>query len=157
MYPLSNDLVLQREEYHRFLFKKNYITLYLINDTNPIRRKSFLPALTGFEAENSGKILILKIAWQCVPFTFSVNNSIIAGFFLILHYVYKLQEFVREVCFMDEKTAESLNTDTGAASKIIAAGIGILSASVLAYCGYKIINNQLTKTDYEPDPNKIIK
>ena len=32
MYPLSNDLVLQTEEYHRFLFKKNYIALYLIND-----------------------------------------------------------------------------------------------------------------------------
>ena len=81
MYPLSNDLVLQREEYHRFLFKKNYITLYLINDTNPIRRKSFLPVLTGFEAENSGKILILKIAWQCAAFTFSVNNSTLIMFF----------------------------------------------------------------------------
>ncbi|WP_191018254.1 type II toxin-antitoxin system RelE/ParE family toxin [Treponema zioleckii] len=32
MYPLSNDLVLQSEEYHRFLFKKNYIALYLIDD-----------------------------------------------------------------------------------------------------------------------------
>ena len=32
MYPLSNDLVLQSEGYHRFLFKKNYIALYLIND-----------------------------------------------------------------------------------------------------------------------------
>ena len=32
MYPLSNDLVLQEEGYHRFLFKKNYIALYLIND-----------------------------------------------------------------------------------------------------------------------------
>ena len=32
MYPLSNDLVLQAEGYHRFLFKKNYIALYLIND-----------------------------------------------------------------------------------------------------------------------------
>ena len=32
MYPLSNDLVLQIEGYHRFLFKKNYIALYLIND-----------------------------------------------------------------------------------------------------------------------------
>ena len=32
MYPLSNDLVLQSEGYHRFLFKKNYIVLYLIND-----------------------------------------------------------------------------------------------------------------------------
>ena len=25
MYPLSNDLVLQSEGYHRFLFKKNYM------------------------------------------------------------------------------------------------------------------------------------
>ena len=32
MYPLSNDLVLQSKGYHRFLFKKNYIALYLIND-----------------------------------------------------------------------------------------------------------------------------
>ncbi len=32
MYPLSNDLVLQVEGYHRFLFKKNYIALYLIDD-----------------------------------------------------------------------------------------------------------------------------
>ena len=32
MYPLSNDLVLQAEWFHRFLFKKNYIALYLIND-----------------------------------------------------------------------------------------------------------------------------
>ena len=32
MYPLTNDLVLQAEGYHRFLFKKNYIALYLIND-----------------------------------------------------------------------------------------------------------------------------
>ena len=32
MYPLSNDLHLQAEGYHRFLFKKNYIALYLIDD-----------------------------------------------------------------------------------------------------------------------------
>lgn len=32
MYLLSNDLVLQVEGFHRFLFKKNYIALYLIND-----------------------------------------------------------------------------------------------------------------------------
>lgn len=32
MYPLSNDLVLKSEGYHRFLFKKNYIALYLIDD-----------------------------------------------------------------------------------------------------------------------------
>lgn len=31
-YPLSNDLVLQEKGYHRFLFKKNYIALYLINE-----------------------------------------------------------------------------------------------------------------------------
>ena len=44
---------------------------------------------------------------------------------------------------MDEKRHDGVNTDTGAASKIIAAEIGILSASVLAYCGYKIINKSL--------------
>ena len=32
MYPLSNDSVLQSEGYHRFLLKKNYIALYLIDD-----------------------------------------------------------------------------------------------------------------------------
>ena len=32
MYPLSNDFVLQSKGYHRFLFKKNYIALYLIDD-----------------------------------------------------------------------------------------------------------------------------
>ena len=32
MYPLSNDLRLQQKGYHRFLFKKNYIALYLIDD-----------------------------------------------------------------------------------------------------------------------------
>lgn len=32
MYPLSNNLVLQSKGYHRFLFKKNYIALYLIDD-----------------------------------------------------------------------------------------------------------------------------
>ena len=57
---------------------------------------------------------------------------------------------------MDEKRNEEVNTDTGSASKIIATGIGILSASVLAYCGYKLINNQLSRTEYEPDPNKVI-
>ncbi len=36
MYPLSNDLVLQAEGYHRFLFKKNFIALYLINDDEKI-------------------------------------------------------------------------------------------------------------------------
>ena len=57
---------------------------------------------------------------------------------------------------MDERKNEDVNTDAGAASKIIAAGIGILSASVLAYCGYKLINNQLSRTEYDPDPNKVI-
>ena len=58
---------------------------------------------------------------------------------------------------MDEIKKEDPNIGASKASKIIATGVGILSASVLAYCGYKIINNQLTKTDYEPDPNKVIK
>ena len=32
MYPLSNDLHLQTEGYHRFLLKKNYVALYLIDE-----------------------------------------------------------------------------------------------------------------------------
>lgn len=32
MYPLSNDSRLQKEGYHRFIFYKNYIALYLIDD-----------------------------------------------------------------------------------------------------------------------------
>ena len=36
MFPLSNDLVLQSEGYHRFLFMKNYIALYLIDDEEKI-------------------------------------------------------------------------------------------------------------------------
>ena len=36
MYLLSNDLVLQAEGYHRFLFKKIYIALYLINDIKKV-------------------------------------------------------------------------------------------------------------------------
>ena len=36
MYPLSNDLHLQSENYHRFLFKKNYVALYLIDDNEKI-------------------------------------------------------------------------------------------------------------------------
>ena len=32
IYPLSNDETLRNKGYHRFLFKKNYIALYLIND-----------------------------------------------------------------------------------------------------------------------------
>ena len=32
MYPLSNNPILQEEGYHRFIFKKNFISLYLIND-----------------------------------------------------------------------------------------------------------------------------
>lgn len=32
MYPLSNDAHLQTLGYHRFLFKKSYVALYLIDD-----------------------------------------------------------------------------------------------------------------------------
>ena len=31
---------------------------------------------------------------------------------------------------------------------------GILTASVLGYCGYKIVNNKLQKTKYESNPYK---
>ncbi len=36
MYPLSADSFLQSEGYHRFLFKKNYIALYLIDDVEKV-------------------------------------------------------------------------------------------------------------------------
>jgi len=36
MYPLSNNSILQSEGYHRFLFKKNYIALYLIDDEKKV-------------------------------------------------------------------------------------------------------------------------
>ena len=36
MYPLSNNPVLQKEGYHRFLFYKNFIALYLIDDVEKI-------------------------------------------------------------------------------------------------------------------------
>ena len=29
-----------------------------------------------------------------------------------------------------------------------------LTDKILNYCGYKIINNKLVKSKYEPDPNK---
>ena len=36
MYPLSDNPVLQNEGYHRFLFYKNFIALYLIDDVEKI-------------------------------------------------------------------------------------------------------------------------
>ena len=36
MYPLSDNSVLQNEGYHRFLFYKNFIALYLIDDVDNI-------------------------------------------------------------------------------------------------------------------------
>ena len=45
------------------------------------------------------------------------------------------------------------NTENNNSSKTKAV-VGVLSAAVLAYCGYKIVNNQLSKSKYEPDPNK---
>lgn len=45
----------------------------------------------------------------------------------------------------------------GKKTNISSIGVGVLSASVLAYCGYKIVNNQLSKTKYEPNPNKPIR
>ena len=46
------------------------------------------------------------------------------------------------------KSSENKKTNTGA---VVA---GILTASVLAYCGYKIINSSLKETKYESNPNK---
>ncbi|MGP1459210.1 MAG: hypothetical protein ACTTKL_07855 [Treponema sp.] len=54
---------------------------------------------------------------------------------------------------MEKQNDETKTSDTVA--KVLTIGAGILSAAVLAYCGYKIIDNQLRKTEYEPDPNKI--
>lgn len=54
---------------------------------------------------------------------------------------------------MDNMTSTENGGQKGGASAI-AVGIGILSAAVLAYCGYKLIDNKLSKTEYEPDPNK---
>jgi len=36
IYPLCSNLRLQEEGYHRFLFKNNFIALYLINKDNKI-------------------------------------------------------------------------------------------------------------------------
>lgn len=36
MYPLCSNLRLQEEGYHMFLFKNNFIALYLINEDNKI-------------------------------------------------------------------------------------------------------------------------
>ncbi|WP_296850800.1 type II toxin-antitoxin system RelE/ParE family toxin [Treponema sp.] len=36
MYPLSDNPVLQNEGYHRFLFYRNFIALYLIDDVEKI-------------------------------------------------------------------------------------------------------------------------
>lgn len=45
----------------------------------------------------------------------------------------------------------SSNKKTNSKTKTVA---GVLSAAVLAYCGYKIVNKQLSKSKYDPDPNK---
>ena len=36
MYPLCNDIRLQKKGYHRFLFYKNYLALYSIDDKEKI-------------------------------------------------------------------------------------------------------------------------
>lgn len=54
---------------------------------------------------------------------------------------------------MDKMISEENNSQKVGTS-VVAVGIGVLSAAVLAYCGYKIIDNKLSKTKYEPDPNK---
>jgi len=53
--------------------------------------------------------------------------------------------------FMDikeNKSTKNKKTNTGA---VVA---GILTASVLAYCGYKLVNNCLKETKYESNPHK---
>lgn len=49
---------------------------------------------------------------------------------------------------------EGAHEGKGNVPSVVAVGVGILSAAVLAYCGYKLIDNKLNKTEYEPDPNK---
>ena len=47
-----------------------------------------------------------------------------------------------------DKSSENKKTNTG----VVVAGV--FTASVLAYCGYKLINNSLKETKYESNPNK---
>ena len=47
-----------------------------------------------------------------------------------------------------DKSSENKKTNTEA---VVA---GILKASVLAYCGYKLVNNCLKETKYESNPHK---
>ena len=49
-----------------------------------------------------------------------------------------------------DKSSENKKTNT----KVVATDI--LSTSVLAYCGYKLVNNCLKKIKYEPNPYKNI-
>ncbi|MGP1415314.1 MAG: hypothetical protein ACTTJ6_05170 [Treponema sp.] len=55
---------------------------------------------------------------------------------------------------MNEEKSKISNTSDS--SSVIPKAIGIISGSILAYCGYKIVDNKLVKTYYEPDPNKSI-
>ena len=47
-----------------------------------------------------------------------------------------------------DNSSEKKKTNTGVVVT------GILTASVLAYCGYKLINNSLKEIKYESNPNK---
>lgn len=49
---------------------------------------------------------------------------------------------------MDNKNSQNTKSNSGS---VVA---GILTASVLAYCGYKIVNNCLKETKYESNPYK---
>ena len=48
----------------------------------------------------------------------------------------------------ENKSTKNKNTDTGAVAA------GIFTVSVLAYCGYKLVNNCLKETKYESNPHK---
>ena len=52
---------------------------------------------------------------------------------------------------MSDRNAVEKNKKSSGAKKAVLYG---LSASVLAYCGYKIVKNRLVKSKYDPDPNK---
>lgn len=51
---------------------------------------------------------------------------------------------------MDTKEVKSPKRKTNSRSGVC----DIFTTSVLAYCGYKLVNNSLKETKYEPNPYK---
>ena len=52
---------------------------------------------------------------------------------------------------MDTKEVKSPKIKKTKSSSVVG---GIFIASVLAYCGYKLVNNSLKESKYEPNPYK---